>query len=437
MRDLLFVMIFLPMPVICFLRPWIGLLIWAWFASTFPMSHLWGFATTLPGNMVVTAATLLGWLVAKDEAKSPPGDRTNLLFMALALVTSISILLSRAPDYTAIKTTEYLSIFLYLILLSMFLRTTERFHAFIWMIAFSFAYFAVKCSASVIVTAGAHKCVGPSGTIISDRNHFALACLIVIPLLNYLRLQARHHWVSLTLFFTMMLTCLAVVGTHSRGGFIGLVCLLAYFWWNAGRKIGYLIVMAAGLVVVFHTASDSWLSRMQSIETASEDDRSFQGRLYAWGIYYRAALDRPLIGVGPKALESRAVVANYLEVQTDQVKALAAHSIYFQVMGELGFVALGIYIALLYTGWANGRWIARRTRDHPALAWAGDLARMCQISIVVFAIAGAALSMAIFDLLLSILIVLAALRRFVAHRLKSVQESTAPPLADAAPAASP
>ncbi|MGI9499561.1 MAG: putative O-glycosylation ligase, exosortase A system-associated [Geminicoccaceae bacterium] len=427
MRDILFLAAFLPMPFICFFRPWLGMLIWTWFAFTFPLSSLWGIGTSIPGNILVTLFTLIGWVLAKDEPKRLPLDRANLLLIAFALVTSVSIMLSLSPEHTEVKISEYASIFIYLMMLSMFLHSTERLHAYVWITAFSIAYYAVKSSASFVVTRGAHHSTGPVGTILEDNNHLAVAFLLVFPLLNYLRLHSRYRWVRLCLLGTMVLTALAVVSTFSRGGFIGLVCMLGYFWWNAGRKISHLLLIGLGLLAVIYTSSDSWTSRMQSIDSAHEEDASFQGRLGAWLVYWNAALDRPLTGAGPKALEDPEVSHKYRPPLIDLREGIAGHSIYFQLMGEEGFLALGIYLAMLYTAWANGGWVARRARGDPDLAWARDLARMAQISIVVFAVTAAALSLAFFDLLLSIMIVLAALRRMVAARLVEAAETASPP----------
>ena len=41
----------------------------------------------------------------------------------------------------------------------------------------------------------------------------------------------------------------------------------------------------------------------------------------------------------------------------------------------------------------NCRWIVRQTRNRPDLAWARDLARLTQVSLVIYLVTGAALSM--------------------------------------------
>lgn len=417
MRDILFLLIFVPMPFICILKPWLGMLIWAWFAYTYPMSGLWGIASSLPGNMIITASVLLGWLLAKDEPKLPPFDRTTCLLIAFTLFTAVSITQTLSPFYTSIKTTEYASIFLYIMLLIIFLRSEERINAFVWMACFSIGYFAVRGSLYYIASGGGYHIEGPYGTQLWDRNHLAVACLLVIPLMNYLRLHARHRGVRLCMLGAMALTALCVVATFSRGGLIGLICMGGYLWWNAGRKITHAALIAAGFALVLYSSSDAWLERMQSIDTAADEDESFVSRLDSWAVYWRAALDRPFTGAGPKALEDPEISVQYQGDQPDPSKTLAAHSIYFQLMGEEGFLALGVYLLMLLTAWANGGWVARRARGDPDLAWAAELGRMAQVSIVVFAVTAAALSLAYFDLLFSIVVLLAALRRLVTARL--------------------
>ncbi|HZV67559.1 MAG TPA: putative O-glycosylation ligase, exosortase A system-associated, partial [Telluria sp.] len=75
----------------------------------------------------------------------------------------------------------------------------------------------------------------------------------------------------------------------------------------------------------------------------------------------------------------------------------AAHSIYFQVMGEHGFVGLALYLLLGVLTWRSANWIARSTEGNIELRWAGSLATMIQTSMVGFAVGGAFLSLVYFD----------------------------------------
>jgi putative inorganic carbon (hco3(-)) transporter len=75
-----------------------------------------------------------------------------------------------------------------------------------------------------------------------------------------------------------------------------------------------------------------------------------------------------------------------------------AHSIYFKVLGEHGWLGLGLFLAIGLLGWRSGSWIIRHARGHAELRWLSDLARMIQVSLAAFAAGGAFLGLSYFDL---------------------------------------
>jgi probable O-glycosylation ligase (exosortase A-associated) len=81
----------------------------------------------------------------------------------------------------------------------------------------------------------------------------------------------------------------------------------------------------------------------------------------------------------------------------DPADVHAAHSIYFQAMGEHGFIGLGLYLLLGAFTWRSAAWIVRHSRGHTELQWAGALAAMIQASLIGFAVGGAFLSLLYWD----------------------------------------
>jgi putative inorganic carbon (HCO3(-)) transporter len=75
----------------------------------------------------------------------------------------------------------------------------------------------------------------------------------------------------------------------------------------------------------------------------------------------------------------------------------AAHSVYFQVLGDTGFVGLGIYLSAVAAALLNTVRVLALTRGRPELRWAGQLARLLQAGVAGFLMGGAALSMAYYD----------------------------------------
>ena len=95
----------------------------------------------------------------------------------------------------------------------------------------------------------------------------------------------------------------------------------------------------------------------------------------------------------------------------------AAHSIYFQVMGEHGFIGLGLYLLLGVLTWRSAGWIARSTEGNIELRWAGSLATMIQTSMVGFAVGGAFLSLVYFDVPYYLMGAIVTTRLLVEQRL--------------------
>jgi hypothetical protein len=76
----------------------------------------------------------------------------------------------------------------------------------------------------------------------------------------------------------------------------------------------------------------------------------------------------------------------------------AAHSIYFQVLGQHGFVALGLFLALLACTMLSYSEIYKKTRGSAEWEWMGDYARALQTGMIGFLISGSFLNLAYFDL---------------------------------------
>jgi probable O-glycosylation ligase (exosortase A-associated) len=140
-----------------------------------------------------------------------------------------------------------------------------------------------------------------------------------------------------------------------------------------------------------------------------EQDRSATNRLTSWRVAYQLAKERPLLGGGFWAQQHAEIYERYGEVGRR-----SAHSIYFNVLGDHGFIALGLFVFLLFSClWSlqRLRWTARR---QPAIAWMVPYTLMLEASLVAYMIVGAFLTMAYFDLyyhLVSFVVLLKVLAR--------------------------
>jgi O-antigen ligase len=123
-------------------------------------------------------------------------------------------------------------------------------------------------------------------------------------------------------------------------------------------------------------------------------------------VAYVYARDHFPFGAGFYALQDQNVFARYAPGQSSH----AAHSIYFEVLGDNGFAGLAIYLCILFLCFWNTFVIRKRTKHVPEMAWMYDLAGMLQLMLFVFCVGGAALSMAYYDMFFIVAGLLSAMR---------------------------
>ena len=85
-----------------------------------------------------------------------------------------------------------------------------------------------------------------------------------------------------------------------------------------------------------------------------------------------------------------------------------AHSIYFQALGEHGWIGLLLFLTLGALSFANAARLRKRGLERPETQWVRDLAGMIQVSMVGYAVGGAFLSLTYWDLPYNIMAILIA-----------------------------
>ena len=157
------------------------------------------------------------------------------------------------------------------------------------------------------------------------------------------------------------------------------------------------------------------------------------GRINAWKMAYNLACDR-FFGGGFEIYD-RTVFALYAPMPDD---VHAAHSIYFQALGEHGFMGLGLYILLAVLTWRKAAWILKATTGMDEFKWAANLARMIQVSMVGFAVGGAFLSLLYYDVPYYLMAIVVSTAALVEQALASKALENKPALAEhGAPAGQP
>ena len=75
-----------------------------------------------------------------------------------------------------------------------------------------------------------------------------------------------------------------------------------------------------------------------------------------------------------------------------------AHSIYFEVIAEHGFIGFALFMLLAWFTWNTGNRIRKLAGRNQETRWSTDLSSMLQVSLIGYAVSGAFLGLAYFDL---------------------------------------
>lgn len=391
MRDYaLIVLVFGSLPFIVW-RPYIGILMWSWLGYMNPHRYTW-MASSMPFAQVVAAATLAG-LVVSREPKRLPWSAALWVWLGFIFWMSVTTVFALRPAVASAEWQDVIKIQVMALVTLVLIRNKFALQALVWVTALSLGFYGVKGGAFTILTGGQYRVWGPPRSFIEDNNDMALALLMTLPLLMYLAMQMKNRWLRLALQVSAGLTAAAVLGSQSRGALLGFIGLCGVLWWRSRRKVAIGVGIAVVLILVLSFMPAAWWERMQSIKDY-EEDASAMGRINAWTFAVNLANARPLVGGGFDCFERKL----FFLYAPDPDDFHDAHSVYFEVLGEHGYVGIALFLTLgVLTLRMAGR-IIRRTSNAPDRKWAHDLAAMTQVSLVAFAICGAFLGRAYFDL---------------------------------------
>ena len=409
MRDILVISLVALFALMALRRPWIGVMLWTWISIMNPHRYAWGFAATAPVAMVAALVTLIGMLFTR-ERESPFKGAPIWLFLAFSVWITLSWLFGVDPAGDYAQWDKVMKIYLMTFVALILLNNRHHIMAFVWVTVGSLALLGLKGGIFTALHGGNYRVWGPGGSFIEDNNAFALALIIVVPMVHFLYLQVQHKWARHALTFTMLMCAIAAAGSHSRGAFLALIAMAAMFWWRSEQKGMMTALIALMALVILPMMPAEWWERMATI-TEYEQDQSAVGRLNGWIVAWEVAKHH-LFGAGMSYQHQH--FFDLYGYYNDHV--IAAHSIYFQVLGNHGFGGLFLYLAMWIATYRTAGWLRVHAKGIPQARWTADLGAMVQVGLVGFAAGGAFLSLSYFDLPYNMMVMVVLARRWVETR---------------------
>lgn len=411
-RDLLLAGTILASVPFCFVYPWIGVLMWSWLAYGNPHRLTWDFAFEFPFAQVVAGATLAGLLFTNDR-RPFLWTREYFVLVLFWVWVGITSVLAMYPEAAWDKFLEFSKILGMGMLVVPLFQDRRRLRMFVFVMGASLGFYGVKGGLFVLGTGGSWMVLGPRGSFFESNTELALVLNMALPMLFYLAREETRRWLRTGLWSAFGLTILAVPFTYSRGGVLGLAVVLVVLFIKARRRFLFVPVVLAALIAFTQFAPQQWVERMQTLEDYQADE-SANLRLMSWRMALLIAADRPLVGGGFRVFVNRATYDIYMP-EYPRGFGHDAHSIYFNLLGEHGWIGLGLFVLLVTLSMFRLYGVRRLARARPEIAWAANYAHMLQASLATYLVTGAFLSAAYFDLAYQLLI-LAPLLHFLAVR---------------------
>ncbi|MCW8834416.1 MAG: putative O-glycosylation ligase, exosortase A system-associated [Colwellia sp.] len=424
MRDVLVLIFILAAAYYSFKKPYLGVCAWIWVALLAPANWAFGFSQSFRINLTIVLITVASYLFVQKDKGGVFGKQGGyiLMFWILALISTI---FHQTVDVDEVlfefeKFTKVIALYLFV---GLTIKKRVHIDTFIWAIVLGLSSYAAMEGVKFILSLGGHRIIGMSG-VIEDRNDLAVAINMCIPLIIYLWSVTKHQHLKLALLGLTFLNIVSVIGTYSRGGFIGLTILAIAMWFKSKRKFSLALVALIMIPLLYVNAPDTWKERQTTITTASSQDGSFIGRLWAWKISTLIALDNPVTGGGFKSVTDPVqwniyapITPNFGPIDTPTIptnlKPKAAHNIYFQVLGDHGFTGLVLFLLILSSTYFQCQKNIKQAKRN-GVDWCANLSSAISLSLIGYCITGLNVSLAYFELVYALVGIVGIVRVYLA-----------------------
>jgi putative inorganic carbon (hco3(-)) transporter len=300
---------------------------------------------TLRPGYIFLLLLFIAWLRCPSSARIASPQITLMLLLAALL--AIHIPFARNHYWAYEQTEEFVLLLLPLcVSIILFVDTRERLlSVFRWWVLLAL-YISVR-------TIIGHGVAGSN--FLGDPNDVSLLLDTMLPFVLCMLVYEKRPLRRVT-YAVIAVVCLAgIVITNSRGGFIGLVAVLAVIWLISPRKVLTLVLLCIVTVGAAQFVPKSYWDRMSSIQGTNleagrvggdRNESTAEGRLASWRAAWEMFKDHPL-GVGPNNFPIRFPEYQGKAFGRHGMWGRAAHSLWFTLLSELGIPGVILYALLL------------------------------------------------------------------------------------------
>ena len=434
MRDVALVFLVIGSLFVALKKPAYGMLLFVAFGIISPQGFAWSFGRSIPVSMIMSIATLVGYLVS-PEPKRFPQQREVWILLGLWFLFVVSTAFAYVPHRgwasdAALEKLIHVSKILIMIFLSMsLLYTKERVQLLMKTIALTIGLLAIKGGLFGILTRGSELVWGPEGSFLYANNAIGLAMAMNVPLLYYLIQAESNPWIRRVMWVMLVMSVPAIVCTFSRGAWLGLAAAAGLILLKSRYKVfigvvGAFCIASVLLIFPFIASLDILPERVQERYDQLinyDKEGSAISRFWNWEGCKRVGLANPLTGEGFDYYSPLTYVKYYPEFieEYGYGKVWSCHSMWLTVLAEHGVLAFLLWTFLLLSCFLSLRRIHSFSRRVEGLEWMGYYASMIEVCFVVYMIVGTFIDVAYFDVYYQVVVVVILLKEYMYRVVRS------------------
>ncbi len=358
MRDLFLLLIAVGFVGLGLVAPFAAGLGYIWVDFLTPQRIGFGFITELPLSMALAIAAVLFYLAL--DRRDPPRISGTLILLALFGVwVTLTTTWAVVPEPAWVKWDRAVKMIGFAAFVPFLFRTRAQIEAMLLTIIVSISATVLAFAAKVVVSGGGYGLrlgLLPDGSLLGEGATLATTALAAVPIaLAFARGSSILPWPRISACFSYGYCAAAVItalGTHSRTGLVALLALAALVWWRSRRKILVGLAMLALIAVSMDVMSERWATRMSTI-IDYRAEISALSRIGVWRWTLEFVGEHPLGGGFDVYRINHAMVPVEGKPEVLEIRGVAFHSNYFEVLGEHGIPGLVLYLALLAAMFLN------------------------------------------------------------------------------------
>jgi putative inorganic carbon (HCO3(-)) transporter len=370
---------------------------YVWVDTFSPQHVAYSILTDFPVSLIMGAA-MFGAYLLTDRRYPPRLTLITALIVAFGCwVTFTTLTCAVAPEVAWPKWNWAIKTMCFATFMPFLFRSRIQIEAFLQVYLFSAAIQIVPYGAKTLISGGSYHAnlalvSGNSG--LAEGSTLATVAIMSVPLALWLRKHTlifpRIRLIRLMYLGLAIAAISASIGTVERTGLVAIVVVAIALWLQSQYKIRWALVAAALvplLLFVLIRPDSDWAERMSTITDYNQESSSL-GRILVWEWTLKFVQSHPFGGGFNAYVVDTVTFPGDGQTAPVVVHGKAFHSMYFEVLGEHGWVGLGLFLSLLGVGAATLLRVARKCRGQAELAWCRDLALALLTSEAVLAVSG-------------------------------------------------